>query len=876
MRRFLLFASIMLLFASNASLLWATESTKPATKPATQDNDNNASTPSPSQAGTAAPTTATGPLSDYVPCIFMEGDQYSMRAQPSPQKPEKPLDKAAAEMLFEAADTVVNNALNSFRPTDEFKKAFDDFYSNNLRSDSLVGMTREQAIAKIQYVVRKATEDARIRAPEAVRKLSDEEIGERKKDAAQTLSDAVSQKVLPLLKTQDTPTVIKEGRNVIEAAALDHDYKTNVLGEYDNFTKPLQKGFYLPQLTAAVENAASLAHYPPAPVKADPDQINRELADLNETISTGTTKAARTAPDKPFQPPNDVSCSMAVMGWKETSDIFGRRVANTFVAIQVTLRNLNTKNEFLVHDIQVAVDTGVPLDYFGRFQAGRDKLLVRAVAQRGQSSDRRNIAVNVLQAVGSIGAATSLVAGTVEFKDAFAVFQGAFIPGFANIFPDHTVEQLNHINDLVFSASNTNKVVVPVQGSVPLVTFISEKPLEQLPFAWCGHPASGKLKRWFGHGTEQNCNFNGGSQQSGYVTPYRYTKGGKQLPANPDESSYHQGPVIPPTLDRNGEVQPVVDDLPAWDNLKYKDWRAAAVRMLQEHTFVVVGGIHIQEVVTQPKVTNLDCPTLSTGQIDASQTKDGMVTCSVMGSGLNLVSAVTLQKGDSKIAGKIKSATDGNSATLTFKPEDVCGSEGTYSLSLTYKSGAQNPTDLDSGESASLAKQPTVSSVSFSNDTLTLNGACLDQLDTVSLAPQVTGDAAVKGGAVTPGTDGKNTTATSVFALQTGKDKTGLKPGANYYLTYTTKVQPAVAVKNETLTVKVPQSAGTAETTSGASGNKPQPKKTAAQTPSTDNAIPVNPPAESTPGSSAKKPLPRNPTTATQTPGSNRAKQDQH
>ena len=109
--------------------------------------------------------------------------------------------------------------------------------------------------------------------------------------------------------------------------------------------------------------------------------------------------------------------------------------------------------------------------------------------------------------------------------------------------------------------------------------------------------------------------------------------------------------------------------------------------------------------------------------------------------------------------------------------------------------------------------------------TLTLTGACLDQLNSVSLAPQVTGDATVKGGVLTFGTEGKNTTATSAFALQTESDKTGLKPDSNYYLTYATKVQPNVDVKNETLKVKVPQSAGSAGSNQGAPTGKPQASK---------------------------------------------------
>jgi hypothetical protein len=467
------------------------------------------------------------------------------------------------------------------------------------------------------------------------------------------------------------------------------------------------------------------------------------------------------------------------MSWKETCDIFGRRVANTFVAIQVTLRNLNTKNEFLVHDIQVAIDTGVTPDYFGRFQAGRDKLLVRAVAQRGQSSDRRNVVLSVLQTLGAISAASALTAGTVEFKDAVAVFQGAFMTGFANIFPDHTVEQLNHINDLVFSASNTSKVLVPVQGSVPLVTFISEKPIEQLPFAWCGHPPQGHFnpERWFGWGPEQNCNFNGGKHDPGYVTPYRYPK----HTGNP--STKNEG------ADTKSMSNSREDGLPPWDDLQYRDWRGAAVRMLQEHTYVVVGGVHIQEITTQPKLANLTCPQLKSDQVDLSQAQNDAVSCKVTGSGLGLISAVDLQKSDSKIAGTITAATDGNSATLQFKPEDLCNAEGPYSLFVTYKSDTQKEAaPLDTGTQVLLTPQPVVSgSPTLAGNTLTLTGKCMDQIKGVSIVKDKT---PIDGTNLTASTDKQKLTATFTTPAV----------GATYSITYKIGAQTE-AIAPSSLTV---------------------------------------------------------------------------
>lgn len=476
---------------------------------------------------------------------------------------------------------------------------------------------------------------------------------------------------------------------------------------------------------------------------------------------------------RPFQAPDDVSCSISVMSWKETSDVFGRRVANEFVALQVTVRNLNTKNEFLIHDIQVAVDTGVAPEYFGRFQAGRDKLLVRAVAQRGQSEDRRNLVVNALQMVGAIAGASSITAGTVQFKDAVAVFQGAFIQGFVNLFPDHTVEQLNHINDLVFSASNTSKVVVPIQGAVPLVTFIAEKPIEQLPFAWCGYTHNGILwRRDF-----QHCVFDE-KTTSGNVPPRPY----------PDERQYDS-------------------DRP-WDDLQFKRWKPAALRMLQEHTFVVIGGVHIQEVTTQPKVVNLDCPTLSNGAIDISQTKDGMVNCTLTGSGLSPVSSVTLEKGDSKIGGKVKPAIDGNSAVLQFKPDDLSDNAGIYSLHLTYKSGSQSePTETDSNELVTLAKQPIISSAdtldlssvtSAKPTTLSLHGKDLDQLNDVSLVPD---DGGVSAKSTQLTTQGGSTASVSLNLDSLAK--AGTDATKKYHVAYSSKADPNKQIDLKSVSVTV-------------------------------------------------------------------------
>jgi hypothetical protein len=202
----------------------------------------------------------------------------------------------------------------------------------------------------------------------------------------------------------------------------------------------------------------------------------------------------------------------------------------------------------------------------------------------------------------------------------------------------------------------------------------------------------------------------------------------------------------------------------------------------------------------------LTCPQLRSNQVDISQTQDGTVNCGVTGSGLGLISAINLQKADSKISGTIKATNDGNSATLQFKPDELCSGEGTYSLFVTYKSDTQKEAaPLDTGAQVALIKQPAISgSADLTGETLTLKGKCMDQIKQVSLVKDENDSSPLNG------TDQK-TSATQVTATIKGA-----KPGTNYHVRYTIAAQTEpIAPKSLTVTP--------AEST-GASGAVSKPK----------------------------------------------------
>jgi hypothetical protein len=400
------------------------------------------------------------------------------------------------------------------------------------------------------------------------------------------------------------------------------------------------------------------------------------MSDLNKLIVSSK-----------FDRPDDVACDFSVMQWKETSDNFGRRVANQYVALQVTVRNLNTQNEFVVHDIQIAVDTGLNRAQFGRFEAARDKLVVRNVAQRGQTEDRRNLIINTLQAAGAIagGASTAVtqgLSGTTQATDlasAVAIFQGPFMTGVTNIFPDHTLEHINHINDLAFSASSTNKTVVPIQGSVPLVTFLSERPLEQLPFSRCGT----SVKRTRSHSLyilksdDPPDSFNPGSSSYQFCKLDSYDDDGNPLNTSTNfQPDYYMKPY------------------------HFKFWKAAALDVLKHRIFVVVGGVHIKEVAKQPTLSSIACDPGKDATLDLVKIAGPNATCTLKGNDLDLISQVSLQNAtdtSDKVQAQGTSSVSGDATTadVTFLKSDLVKLKGTtYKLFYSLKGGGPQSTSL--------------------------------------------------------------------------------------------------------------------------------------------------------------------------------------
>ena len=180
-----------------------------------------------------------------------------------------------------------------------------------------------------------------------------------------------------------------------------------------------------------------------------------------------------------------------LMSAKSVSDTFGKRIAQRYVAMQLTVANRNSEFQWLITD--GAIDLKRLIQHMESTSAcqpkvatlakllnnangspantitGEDLTSLRGVAEKGQSLDTRNLTFRLLRGSGTIAAGLLSVATFgPAFAPGVAAFNGPLMTAYETMFPDYTVNQLNRLNDEAYAA---NTVVGKHQAKV-MVVFI--------------------------------------------------------------------------------------------------------------------------------------------------------------------------------------------------------------------------------------------------------------------------------------------------------------------------------------------------------------------------------------------------------------------
>jgi hypothetical protein len=209
-----------------------------------------------------------------------------------------------------------------------------------------------------------------------------------------------------------------------------------------------------------------------------------------------------------------VSVEAVLLPYDVSRHVFGREVADSYAAVEITVSNHSTDASLIVHTVYIDYSQWALSGYIYLKQA-RDAQLARAKkaaeqdknttgaaasanqqplqtettiyeaetkanqiasveyrAVRGQALDaqpwtKRNITIRALRLAGSIASAYSFVTRDQDIVHGITAFAGQVVPGAETFWPDGTVEQLNRISDLGFKVNK----VIPKNASDVIVAF---------------------------------------------------------------------------------------------------------------------------------------------------------------------------------------------------------------------------------------------------------------------------------------------------------------------------------------------------------------------------------------------------------------------
>jgi hypothetical protein len=188
--------------------------------------------------------------------------------------------------------------------------------------------------------------------------------------------------------------------------------------------------------------------------------------------------------------PNDadnVFTYVSVMDPNIVEDVFGKRISDRFVVLQVTITNRSSDFQYLIHDVsldlknvfggKVCANLALGTEYNCndrelKFELSSLELsMVRGVAEKGQAQDKRNKLLRYLEGLGTIGAGLVGIAGFGRsYADAMALYNGGVLAAYRHVYPDFTINQMNRLSDSAYK-SNT---LIPKQQAKVIVAFIPQ------------------------------------------------------------------------------------------------------------------------------------------------------------------------------------------------------------------------------------------------------------------------------------------------------------------------------------------------------------------------------------------------------------------
>jgi hypothetical protein len=181
------------------------------------------------------------------------------------------------------------------------------------------------------------------------------------------------------------------------------------------------------------------------------------------------------------QSDDDIKVHVTLMEPRIVSDTFGKRIAQRFIALQVTVTNRNKDFQYMINDVTLDLRK-VFVTSQDQYMSSAELSLLRGVAEKGQGQDTRNKTLRLFRGIGTIAAGLiGVTSFGPSFPKAVAIFNGPVISAFSEAFPDYTINQMNRLNDSAYQANTListkhSKVMV---AFLPQAIFLNKAQMQQ-------------------------------------------------------------------------------------------------------------------------------------------------------------------------------------------------------------------------------------------------------------------------------------------------------------------------------------------------------------------------------------------------------------
>jgi hypothetical protein len=170
----------------------------------------------------------------------------------------------------------------------------------------------------------------------------------------------------------------------------------------------------------------------------------------------------------------NLQCSFSPLPYQISYDVFGRGVANRFLAVYVVIQNKNQNLEYLLQDVRGGFPDYVVSSY--------DKKVPQDVSVKEEQFSARAIILRLTAAGASVLTGVAGFSSSVILQEAANIVAGPGQAGLQTAIPNLSSSELTNLDQLAFSVTST---VIPKGGAVGVVAFI---PTDILPPAKNYHP----------------------------------------------------------------------------------------------------------------------------------------------------------------------------------------------------------------------------------------------------------------------------------------------------------------------------------------------------------------------------------------------------